>query len=484
MFAASAQSETYRCPGEDYSITRSVHLARLAAFYAKCRDCPHAAEGTGAAWATEDAPEPRAPAGGRPSIFVEEGVRGRYLNEITRGTAERLAAALASCLWDDFVEQASTSVRSSSLGRGVEGERGRSLALSLESDARSAVEGVRVLETGRSGPRVVIAHDERPSSPDLVIGAGQALRRMGCQVVDIGLATRPCFLFAVNHLQAAGGVLVTGAGCDPGWAGLEFVSRGNVPCSSAGAIDKIADRFRARVIRPSRHAGSQRTFQALLPYEAGFAKHFHALRPLAIALACPSRTLRELFSRAFREVACRLIPVETPTRLRNLEDPRDPDLARTARTVRERRADLGVLVEEDGEQCLIFDERSEIVPPCRVFALLCGSIEDVAGPLVVPREWADATNSPLPPGEGPGARGAEFGRSPRAAQYTGRIFLDETSRERVTQATHAHRARLAADGRGRYWFWEGISTCDALLTLVRLLQALSQSDAPLSQVKE
>src|SRR4029077_3412122 len=149
-------------------------------------------------------------------------------------------------------------------------------------------EGFRLLAPGRPGPCVVLAHDERPSSPDIVTSVGQALRRMGCQVVDIGLATRPCFTFAVDHLRSAGGVLVTGAGCDPGWTGLEFLSRGTIPCSSPGDLDRIAARLHEGYSRPSRRPGNQRTFQAAVPYEASLWKHFHALRPLKIALACPS----------------------------------------------------------------------------------------------------------------------------------------------------------------------------------------------------
>jgi hypothetical protein len=44
------------------------------------------------------------------------------------------------------------------------------------------------------------------------------------------------------------------------------------------------------------------------------------------------------------------------------------------------------------------------------------------------------------------------------------------------------RALPFADGAGRYWFAEGHPTCDAMLTLVHLLHALSQSDRPFSEV--
>ncbi len=231
------------------------------------------------------------------------------------------------------------------------------------TDDLSTTEGIRILKSERPGPCVVLAHDERPSSPDMVTGAGQALRRMGCQVVDIGLATRPCLMFAINHLKAAGGIQVTGAGCDPGWTGLDFVGQGGLPCSAQGELDRIADRFCKGYSRPSRRPGSQRSFQASIPYEAGLWKHFHALRPLKIALACPNHAVRDVFNRIFRKLACRLLPVDTPTRLRNLGDPTDPDLARVARAVCEIQADLGVLIEDDGEQCTFFDEQGRIVAP-------------------------------------------------------------------------------------------------------------------------
>jgi phosphomannomutase len=265
---------------------------------------------------------------------------------------------------------------------------------------------------------------------------------MGCQVVDVGLATRPCFTFAVHHLRAAGGVHITGAGCNPGWTGLDLLTRGTIPCSSPGELDRVAARYHEGFSRPSRRPGSQRTFQAAVPYEAGLLKHFHALRPLKIALACPSRTIRDLFARIFRKLACRLVPVETPTRVRSILDPADGDVERTARHVRENGTDLGLLVEDDGERCIFFDEQGRFVPPIEIARLLAidqGHVDQVA-------------------------------------------CIELSSREAVTVAMGLAGTPFAADGIGRYWFGEAYAACDALLTLVHTLHALSRSDAPLSEV--
>jgi phosphomannomutase len=432
MFAASAKAEIFRCPGEEYDISRSVHLARLAAFYSKCRHCPQAPAADGSA--TDGNPNceiTALPPGrlrqGQPSLFAPEGVRGRYLNELTRALAAEITGAMASCLWDDFV--------CSSQG---DGSIPVPSAESAAGDELLTTEGIRILKPQRPGPCVVVAHDERPSSPDIVTGVGQALRRMGCQVVDIGLATRPCWMFAINHLQAAGGIQVTGAGCDPGMTGLDFVGQGGLPCSVRGGLDRIAERFREGYSRPSRRPGSQRTFQASVPYEAGLWKHFHALRPLKIALACPSHAVHDVFGRIFRKLACRLLSVDTPTRLRLTGDPADPDLDRVARVIREAHADLGVLVEDDGEQCTFLDEEGRIVAP----RLMAGILSEIAS-----------------------------------------IDLEaDSSRENMTRAMHRQQAAFGADGVGRYWFAESFPTCDAILTVVHLLQALSRSDDTFSRV--
>ncbi len=439
-------AEIYRCPGDEYDITRSVHLARLAAFYSKCRNCPHAPDARDLTEACDPGQLPTA-TDDSSSLFTAEGVRGRYLNDLSRATAAKIAGAMASCLWEEYSLRVPSAAQISTECLPASPSAATAVA------PQTAAEGVRLLAPGRPGPSVVLGHDERPSSPDIVTGVGQMLRRMGCQVVDIGLATRPCLLFAVNHLGAAGAVHVTGAGCDPGWTGLDFVMHGNLPCSSPGTLDRVADCYRDGYSRPSRRPGSQRTFQASVPYEAGLWKHFHALRPLKIALACPSRAVRELFVRVFRKLACRLMLVETPTRQRSMLDPADPDLKRTSQHIREGRADLGMFVDGDGERCTFFDEQGVLVSPSIAARLLAIEQNErgVTGALAV----LDS-NSDTP--------------------------CLQRSREAITRVMGERGLRFAADDSGRYWFTEGHPTCDAVLTLVHLLQCLSRSDRQFSEV--
>ena len=249
----------YLCPGERHSISRAVHLSRLAAFYPKCRNCSHRCESGQLPqlhFPPTDAPQAVA---SQRSLFTLEGIRGVYLNELTRHKAGEFAAAFASLLWD-------------------------ALPLTGRSDLRDA-NSKRA--TRRSGPVVVVAFDERPSSPDLVTGVAAALRRMSCQVIDIGQASVPCFRFAVAHMQAAGGIMITGHGCEPSWTGLDFVGKHGRPISAAErrmqaventvdpydtarslSLDDIHDQHADGTTRPLRQGGTQRVFQASAPVRA------------------------------------------------------------------------------------------------------------------------------------------------------------------------------------------------------------------------
>ena len=89
----------YICPGETHPISHSVHLARLAAFYPGCRDCPFRVETGQLARQTVERLQSTAKRIERKSLLTSDGVRGRYVNELNRKKAEQFCGALAGMLW-------------------------------------------------------------------------------------------------------------------------------------------------------------------------------------------------------------------------------------------------------------------------------------------------------------------------------------------------------------------------------------------------
>jgi phosphomannomutase len=442
----------YVCPGESHAISRAVHLSRLAAFYPKCRDCSHRQE-TGQLPQPQFAEEESArPSVSESSLCTLEGVRGVYLNELTRHKAGEFAAAFASLLWE-------------------------SLPLAGRSDLRDA-NSKRPIR--RNGPVVVVGFDERPSSPDIVTGVAAALRRMSCQVVDVSQTSLPCFRFAVAHLQAAGGVLISGHGCEPSWTGLDFVGKQGRPISVAApratngdevfapraiSLNDIHNRWEHGTVRPLRQGGTQRVFPASVPYLAGLWQHFHALRPLRVAVACPMRFVRQTLDTLFTKLPVTLDWVEIPQRCRDLLNADDSDVLRLRDAVVARSADFGFLIDDDGVNVAVLDEDGALVAPADLLSLLAEVLaaEQPGGAIVIDNAARERLQ-------------------PRITARNRRCWLGGWTQSDLWQAMRSDAAICGGGATGRVWLRESVPTTDAILTLAQLLRCLSRDDSPLSRL--
>ena len=74
-----------------------------------------------------------------------------------------------------------------------------------------------------AGP-VVIGRDARATGPMVRMAACAGLTASGREVIDLGLATTPTTQLAVEHLHAAGGVILTASHNPPQWNALKFLS--------------------------------------------------------------------------------------------------------------------------------------------------------------------------------------------------------------------------------------------------------------------
>ncbi len=101
---------------------------------------------------------------------------------------------------------------------GVRGIVGESLTPAVLS--RFAAAFARSLGDGP----VVVGRDARTSGPMVLRAVTAGLCAAGRDVVDIGLATTPATQIAVEHLRAAGGVILTASHNPAPWNALKFLS--------------------------------------------------------------------------------------------------------------------------------------------------------------------------------------------------------------------------------------------------------------------
>jgi phosphomannomutase len=160
-----------------------------------------------------------------------------------------------------------------------------------------------------------------------------------------------------------------------------------------------------------------------------------------------------------------LLPVSIPERSRNLADHRDADMQRMSEGVRAGGSDLGVLLADDGQLAAFFDEHGRLVPAVSISKLVARTLINAqqGSTIVVERNAASELQPFI---EAAGGTCLESG-----------VLCEEMS-----LAMSKHRAVFGCGSSGRLWFGETFPTCDALISMARVLESLSQSDAPFSDV--
>ena len=323
-----ADEKHYICPGETQPISRSVHLARLAAFYPTCLDCALRCD-TGSISQRVIERLERAGLKSQQSLEVtENGVRGVWRNVLDRNRAAALARVFA------------TRMQTARPGR--------------TARRQSSIEN--------SLPTMIVGHDERDASPDLFAGITRAVRQSGWDVVDIGQATPACLRFAISHLGARAGTLVTGAGLPPAWTGLSFFA-GDMICPP---ISEIVLASEQPTPRPARSAGRLTTFRAGLPFEAGLLRHFHSVEPVKLAVGSPSSLVLGMIERVTSEAGMTTSTIRLPTR--NTTEPNHlhaADIDRMADYASGEPDRFAFLVSEDADQVYRVNRLADVTQlPC------------------------------------------------------------------------------------------------------------------------
>jgi phosphomannomutase len=433
----------YQCPGERQPITRPVHLGRLASFYAACRTCPHredTAPLSGRQIQQLQQIQRHAP---RESLFDDEGVRGTHLNDIHAADVYKAAAAFG---------------------------------IFLRRDAAAGI----------SRPTVVIGADGRPLTAELTAAASDGLRYAGCNVVDVGFATAPCVVFAVDHVDADGGLIIGNSTGRPLEVDVRFWSRGGNPLSVGGRLDGLQQLIERSADRPTRSCGSTRRFRADVPYLACLTKYFHALRPLRFVLDTPSDPTKKYLQQLVSSVACEIISIGRGRPAKENEEP--PPLDHLVAAVVRDTAHFGVRVDGDGEILRVVDQRGRIVEADRISLLLLEYLdrqhprstfvlEESSHQWIAERLTArKAIVHRAPP-----PRGAMFS-SIRANTSTSHSASGTyTSRETMFTAVGANGAIAAGGPSGRIWFGEKPVAADAFQAIAILLNILSERDSDLSE---
>lgn len=260
-------------------------------------------------------------------------------------------------------------------------------------------------QLGRT-PRVVVGHDNRPSSPELVQALMEGVETSGAKVVDVGMVPTPVVYWSEHDLKADGGIQITGSHNPPEWNGIKMTLEG---ASVYGeAIQGLRLRIEADDVTEG--DGSRETLEVLERYAADVVGRFSLPRPIKVVVDCGNGVGSLVAVSLLEALGATVVPLfcdSDGTFPNHHPDPTvDENLVDLIRSVRETEADLGIGFDGDADRIGAVDEHGTVVRGDMLLLLFGIDILARDGPgqklvfdvkcsQVLPEEFAKAGGEPI-----------------------------------------------------------------------------------------
>ena len=339
-----------------------------------------------------------------------------------------------------------------------------------EADAHLIGRGFALSKLLRGEKPVVVGRDMRISSGSLADAISSGLMAEGHSVVDIGLCTTPMLYFAVNILDASGGVMVT-ASHNPGeYNGFKFVRERAIPIGSESGLSEI----KKQALNSPCHSdglprGSICREDVLDRYASFFANRF------AVELATPividagngmtGAILPHILSS--QKLIYHKLFFKPDGRFPNHEaNPlKDANLQELRKAMKKTPGSIGIAFDGDGDRVCFLDESGQVVRGDLLTALLAAELLDENGggkilydlrsSRVVPEVIRDHGGEPI-------------------KTRVGHAFIKQIMRE--------EQALFGGELSYHFYFSEFFNCESGILAMLQICQLIAKSGGPLSEL--
>lgn len=224
--------------------------------------------------------------------------------------------------------------------------------------------------------RVVLGHDVRHSSRELLEALALGLNARGVSVADIGLAGTEEIYFATFHGGFDGGIAITASHNPADYNGMKLVRKGAQPISGDSGLRELEAATAASTARPP--ATKPRLEKT--SFMPDYVKHLLSyvdvkkLKPLKIVVNPGNGGAGLVITALERQVPFQFIKVhhQPDGNFPNgIPNPLLPEMRpATIEVVKKHKADFGVAWDGDFDRCFLFDERGGFIEGYYIVGLL------------------------------------------------------------------------------------------------------------------
>lgn len=227
---------------------------------------------------------------------------------------------------------------------------------------------------------VVVGHDVRLTSGALQDALAAGLRGAGREVLDIGLCGTEEVYFQVDHLKAAGGVMVTASHNPMDYNGMKLVKEQARPISSDTGLFAISDAAEADQAPAAEPSAGLQAHPDKSAYIAHLLSYIEpkALKPLKLVVNAGNGGAGTIVDLLAPHLPLEFIRIchepdgSFPNGIPNPLLPENREL--TAQAVREHGADFGIAWDGDFDRCFFFDHNGRFIEGYYLVGLLAQAI--------------------------------------------------------------------------------------------------------------
>ncbi len=364
-----------------------------------------------------------------PSIFKAYDIRGTYPDQLDEQSAWKIGHATAQFL--------------RSMLRGY--QRGMANAQSL-----------------------CIGRDMRTHSESLRNALVEGMNAAGANVIDIGVIDTPQMYFAINHLGTCGGVQITASHNPARYNGFKISGQQAKPVGADTGLKDIKHIATALRHTLGSATGSVEHCDLTAEYKKHVLKFLEpGLKKLRVAIDASNGMAGKMVPLIFGDLPIEIIPLNFECSGTFKHDPNplfEPNLAELKALVKSQKADFGVCFDGDADRLIMLDEKAQTIGCDILTALMVpyflkknpGSaiVYDLRSSLVVQEEIL------------------KYGGTPRR-ERVGHAYMKKTLRD-----SHAC---FGGELSGHFYYRDNFYADSGMITLVHMLNLISQSDKPLSE---
>ncbi|MFI4954452.1 MAG: phosphomannomutase/phosphoglucomutase [Gammaproteobacteria bacterium] len=313
----------------------------------------------------------------------------------------------------------------------------------------------------------IVGRDGRLSSPEIAHMLIDGILESGCEVIDVGMVPTPVLYFATQTIGTGTGVMVTGSHNPKQYNGFKMLIAGDTLYGDA--IQALYQRIvNGNLVKDIKGSYSKQNVQD--QYLEKITTQIQLKRPLKIVIDSGNGVTGNLAPRLFEALGCNVIPLycEIDGHFPNHHpDPMVPkNLEMLIKTVKSKRAHLGLAFDGDGDRLGLVTNKGEIIWPDRQLMLFAQDIlsRHPGAPIIYDVKCTHLLKELI-------------------SNCGGKPIMSQTGHSLIKAALKRENAPLAGEMSGHIFFndnWYGFD--DALYSAARLLDLIAAQKKSVSAV--